>query len=127
MECKMCHTYVHDALRNPIALAGTTPMRAMQYAYLFVPEFVRIGHKRADTEFASLLFVEAGGVKRSCHIRDPMAVARVWVKLQLQAIGDLDQVHFFHSGGFAPEPAPEPAPAEPLRIRIPPRKRSWSE
>ena len=77
----MCHAYVYDALRNPVSLAGTNPTRAMQYAYLFVPEFVRVGHMNTSTEFVSLLFVESGGVKRSCHIRDPMVVARTWVRL----------------------------------------------
>ena len=109
----MCHTYVHDALRNPVTLAGTNPRRALQYAYLFVPEFVRAGHMNTDTEFVSLLFVEAGGVKRSCQIRDPMAVARVWVSLQQKAIGDLGQIHFHHT--IVP-----PAPDHGLRIRIPP-------
>ena len=113
MECLMCHAYVYDALRNPVSLAGTNPTRAMQYAYLFVPEFVRVGHMNTSTEFVSLLFVESGGVKRSCHIRDPMVVARTWVRLQQKAIGDLDQIHFYHSNA-------RPTSCHGLRIRIPP-------
>lgn len=113
MECLLCHAYVYDALRNPVFLAGTDPKRALHYAYLFVPEFVRAGHMNTDTEFVSLLFVEAGGVKRSCHIRDPMVVARTWVRLQQKALGDLDQIHFQHFVDRSP-------PVHGLRIRIPP-------
>lgn len=109
----MCHAYVHDALSNPYILPGTNPKRAMEYAYLFIPEFVRAGHKNTDTEFLSLLFVEAGGVKRSCHIRDPMVVARTWVRFQQKAIGDLDQIHFQHM-------VVPPISGHGLRIRIPP-------
>jgi hypothetical protein len=115
MECLMCHTYVHDVLRNPVSLAGTNPKRAMQYTHLFVPEFVRAGHKNTTTEFVSLLFVETGGIKRTCHIRDPMVVARTWVRLQQKAIGDLGLIHFQHTNV-------RPTAEHGLRIRIPPNR-----
>ena len=108
----MCHTYVNDALSNPVPLPGTNPKRGLRYAYLFVPEFVRVGHEHTDIEFISLLFVEAGGVTRTCYMRDPMTVARMWVQQQSIAIGDLRQIHANHM-----TPQPEPTP---LRIRIPP-------
>jgi len=119
MECFMCHAYVHDALRNPVHLPGTNATRAAKYAHLFVPEFVRAAHMNTDGEFVSLLFVEVGGVKRSCHIRDPMAVARIWVRHQQKAMGDLSQIHNGHV-------ISRPTSGHGLRIRIP-RDREYDD
>jgi len=115
MDCQMCHAYVYDALRNPILLPGTNALRAAKYAHLFTPEFIRAGHMNTDTEFVSLLFVEVGGVSRSCFMRNPAAVARTWVRHQQKAIGNISEIHNQH--------ACVPRTAEPgLRIRIPPEE-----
>jgi len=113
----MCHTYVNDALTNPVELRGTNPRRALKYAYLFVPEFVRVAHEDAEMGFLALLFVEAGGVSRSCYVRDPMIIGHIWVQHQLKAIGNLKEIHFNHTVA-----RPTPAPTTPLRIRIPPER-----
>jgi hypothetical protein len=44
----------------------------------------------------------------------------LWMQGRLLDLGNLVEIHFNHSGGFAPEP-PSPAPSAlvPLRIRIP--------
>jgi len=111
----MCHAYVNDALQRPVQLPGTKPARAMKYAYLFVPEFVRAAHNGTDTEFLSLLFVEAGGVSQTCYIRDPMILSRTWTAHQMNAIGDLQRIHSEH----VCHPVAS-APPSPLRIKIPP-------
>lgn len=115
MDCQMCHAYVYDALRNPILLPGTNALRAAKHARLFTPEFIRAGHMNTDTEFVSLLFVEVGGVSRSCFTRNPAAVARTWVRHQQKAMGNISEIHNQH--------ACVPRKAERgLRIRIPPEE-----
>ena len=118
MDCPMCHAYVYDTICRPYAAPGTNAKRAMKHANIFTPEFTRVAFEEGDYEYLALMFVEAGGVSRTCLAPDPLPIARSWVVHQLKEIGDIDQIHFSHGGGFEPEIAPPP-PTGPLRIRIP--------
>ena len=118
MECLMCNAYVYDTICKPYAIPGTNAKRAMKHANIFTPEFVRASYEDSDTTYISLMFVEAGGVERSCFLRDPIPIAHAWVAHQLKEIGDIDQIHFSHTGGYEPEVAPPP-PTGALRIKIP--------
>jgi hypothetical protein len=42
---------------------------------------------------------------------DPRTICKIWVNSKVKEIGDLDQIHIMHSGGFS-----NPSP---LRISIP--------
>jgi hypothetical protein len=42
----------------------------------------------------------------------------LWMQGRIKDLGNMAEIHFEHSGGFAPEPPPAPS-GLPLRIRIP--------
>lgn len=75
--------------------------------HLFAAELVRIANGEEDSiQFLATLFVEAGGINRSCFQRNTIPLANTWIYYQLRQIGSIRDIHSEHS----------PAP---LRIRIP--------
>lgn len=111
----MCHTYVYDTLCRPTSTWGVNQTRAIRHAKGFVPEFVRIAFHATPTDYLALRFVEEGGVNHSCCCilrHPPLAVAQAWIRDKLDQIGDLDEIHFAHSGERVR-----------LRIRIPKPRR----
>jgi len=139
MACEHCYAYVYDMLVRPMPRFNTfmfAPLinlkRGMRRPHDFVDGFIRAGSSPKEAHRLAVLFTEAGGVTRpkKMTISSPLPIASIWVDLKLKEIGDLQELHFLHMGGFKPEPlvaVPPPAPAPAptgLRIRIPKRRNS---
>ena len=110
MNCAKCYIYVHDTISRPFECSHIKHARALQHGHhLFAAELHRIARgDEGDTRFLATLFIEAGGVSRTCLQRDPTPLANLWIQHQLRQIGDIHQIHKEHS-------------PPPLRIRIPGR------
>jgi len=136
--CSKCYAYVHDTLLRPPPFCDTflyapfiNTKRGLRDVHSFIPDFIRATNDRQEIPNIADRFVEAGGIRRpKCvNTKYALSVAQIWINVKLKEIGDLDQMHFFHSGGFAPE-LPEPPQSAPLlvpiplRIRIPKRRNS---
>lgn len=130
LDCRMCRNYVHDTIKHPFSLKDCVifgPLvnvkRAMRATPAFVPEFIRASFSYHNHEYIAILFVEAGGVimSKCFNINSVLPVARMWVQNRLKEIGDLDQIHFFHTTAPPPPDAIVASnTAHGLRIRIPP-------
>jgi hypothetical protein len=112
MECPYCYAYVYDQLCRPVPHRNTflfAPLvnleRGMKDPHPFVSNFIRASKDPKEIGHVALMFTEAGGVSRPKRMRiQPLLVARMWVVEKLKEIGDVDSVHFLHSGGFEPQP-----------------------
>jgi hypothetical protein len=132
IECGMCRAYVYDTIARPLSVKDCVifgPLintkRAMRRAMVFIPEFVRATFSDKNHEYLAILFVEAGGVAVSkCFNQNSvLPIARMWVRNRLTELGDLDQLHYFHTCASPPPDAiVAPNSAHGLRIRIPPPK-----
>lgn len=106
MACPYCYTYVYDTIQSAKLPKSYHP-RALRKAHLLVPELIRIARgEEGSLDYAALVFLEAGGVRNTFVARDPMCMADLWVRAQLNAIAFLSEIHDQHS-------------PPPLRIRIP--------
>lgn len=126
MDCLMCHTYVHDTISRPFKCDGINPERALRYCHnLLSSELVRIarGQGEGDPDFLAIIFVESGGVKRSCLTGNPLPLAHTWIQYQLRQIGDIYQIHSEHTPPIQRVKVPVQTQADGspalLRIRIP--------
>jgi hypothetical protein len=94
--------------------------RIAKAGHLLTPNFIRASVTPNDLSYVVLLCVEAGGVIPSKNKkRDALAIMQLWMQARLTDLGNMVEIHFNHSGGFAPELSAPPA-LVPLRIRIPP-------
>jgi len=136
--CSKCYAYVHDTLLRPPPFRDTfiyapviNTKRGLRDVHSFIPDFIRATNDTQEIPGIAVHFMEAGGIFRPKCVNPKYAlpISQMWVNIKLKEIGDLDQMHFFHSGGFAPE-LPEPPQSAPLlvpiplRIRIPKRRNS---
>jgi hypothetical protein len=91
--------------------------RITKAAHTLTTDFIRASVTPGDLSYIVLLCVEAGGVvPPKNRNRNAFAIMSLWMQGRVKDLGNMAEIHFEHSGGFAPEPA---LPA-PLRIRIPP-------
>jgi hypothetical protein len=127
IHCPQCYAYAYDTLVRPASRArvdifeNTVSIpRIAKAAHTLTPDFIRASVTPGDLSYIVLRCVEAGGVVRPKNRkRDAFAIMWLWMQSRLLDLGNMVEIHFNHSGGFAPEP-PAPAPAlVPLRIRIP--------
>jgi len=90
--------------------------RITKAAHTLTPDFIRASITPGDLAHVVILCVEAGGVVRPKNRkRNAFAIMSMWMQGRVKDLGNMTEIHFEHSGGFTPEPAPLP-----LRIRIPP-------
>jgi len=126
INCPQCYAYAYDTLVRPASRARVdmfeniiSMRRIAKAAHMLTPDFIRASVHPKDLTHAVLLCVEAGGViPPKNRKRDAFAIMWLWMQVRLRDLGNMTEIHFEHSGGFAPEP-PVPAPLAPLRIRIP--------
>ena len=126
INCPQCYAYAYDTLVRPASRARVdmfeniiSMRRIAKAAHMLTPDFIRASVHPKDMTHAVLLCVEAGGViPPKNRKRDAFAIMWLWMQVRLRDLGNMTEIHFEHSGGFAPEP-PVPAPLAPLRIRIP--------
>lgn len=131
IHCPQCYAYAYDTLIRPASRARVDMFektvsipRIAKAAHTLTPDFIRASVTKDDLSYIVLLCVEAGGiVPPKNRKRDAFAIMWLWMQSRLLDLGNMAEIHFNHSGGFAPElptPAPSPlAPLGPLRIRIP--------
>ena len=131
IHCSQCYAYAYDTLVRPASRARVDMFektvsipRIAKAAHTLTPDFIRASVTKDDLSYIVLLCVEAGGVvPPKNRKRDAFAIMWLWMQSRLLDLGNMSEIHFNHSGGFAPElpaPAPSPlAPLGPLRIRIP--------
>jgi len=131
IHCSQCYAYAYDTLIRPASRArvdifeNTVSIpRIAKAAHTLTPDFIRASVTKDDLSYVVLLCVEAGGVvPPKNRKRDAFAIMKLWMQSRLLDLGNMTEIHFNHSGGFAPElptPAPSPlVPLGPLRIRIP--------
>jgi hypothetical protein len=129
LECGMCRAYVHDTIARPFSIKDCVifgPLinakRAMRIRHILIPEFVRATFSDKNHEHLAILFVEAGGVvlSKCFNHNSVLPIARLWVNNRLTELGDLDQIHFFHTCASPPPDAiVAPNSAHGLRIRVP--------
>jgi len=129
IHCPQCYAYAYDTLVRPASRArvdifeNTVSIpRIAKAAHLLTPDFIRASVTKDDLSYIVILCVEAGGViPPKNRKRDAFAIMWLWMQSRLTDLGNMSEIHFEHSGGFAPElPAPPaPSPLAPLRIRIP--------
>ena len=130
LDCEMCRNYVHDTIKRPFSIKDCIifgPLinikRAMKHVHMFVPEFIRATFTDRNHEHLALLFVESDGVVLSkCFSQESiLPVARMWVANRLTELGDLSQLHYFHTDASPPPDAiVTQTTGSGLRIRIPP-------
>jgi hypothetical protein len=130
IHCPQCYAYAYDTLVRPASRArvdifeNTVSIpRIAKAAHTLTPDFIRASVTPGDLSYIVILCVEAGGViPPKNRKRDAFAIMWLWMQNRLLDLGNMSEIHFNHSGGFAPElppPAPSLAPLGPLRIRIP--------
>jgi len=131
IHCSQCYAYAYDTLIRPASRARVDIFentisipRIAKAAHTLTPDFIRASVTKDDLSYIVILCVEAGGVvPPKNRKRDAFAIMWLWMQSRLLDLGNIAEIHFNHSGGFAPElptPAPSPlAPLGPLRIRIP--------
>jgi hypothetical protein len=129
IHCPQCYAYAYDTLVRPASRAradifeNTVSIpRIAKAAHLLTPDFIRASVTKDDLSYIVILCVEAGGViPPKNRKRDAFAIMWLWMQSRLLDLGNMSEIHFNHSGGFAPELPPPPAPSglAPLRIRIP--------
>lgn len=132
--CPKCYAYVYDTIVRPppfrdtfIYAAVINTKRGLRDVHSFIPDLIRAIEDDLEIPGIAVRFVEAGGICRPKCVNPKyvIPIAEMWVNIKLKEIGDLDQIHFLHSGGCEPESVKEPDPAPaPLRIRIPRRRNS---
>jgi len=120
-DCKACSVFVHDVLQRPIdSNVMYSDMMRQKRLLRIMPELVReiarfIRNKSGYLNINSYLVlrcVEEGLVHQARKYNlDPRTICKIWVNSKVKEIGDLDQIHIMHSGGFS-----NPSP---LRISIP--------
>jgi hypothetical protein len=131
----MCYAYAYDTLIRPhppkeVASFGHVIdlKRIKKAGHSLTHDFIRASLNPKDVSYLVMMCVEAGGVmKPKTGTRNCMSIMWYWLQKRFLALGDIDQIHFFHSGGLAPEEPETPvvvAPTTPLRIRIPKRRNS---
>ena len=126
INCPQCYAYAYDTLVRPASRARidmfqhTVSMpRITKAAHTLTPEFIRASVLRGDLSYIVILCVEAGGIVRPTNRkRNAFAIMWLWMQGRIKDLGNMTEIHFEHSGGFAPEPPPAPS-GLPLRIRIP--------
>lgn len=126
INCPQCYAYAYDTLVRPASRARidmfehTVSMpRITKAAHALTPDFIRASVSPGDLTHVVLLCVEAGGVIRPKNRkRNAFAIIWLWIQERLRELGNMNEIHFEHSGGFAPELPPAPI-GLPLRIRIP--------
>ena len=128
IHCPQCYAYAYDTLVRPASrtrvdiFENTVSIpRIAKAAHLLTPDFIRASVTKDDLSYIVILCVEAGGViPPKNRKRDAFAIMWLWMQNRLLDLGNMAEIHFNHSGGFAPElPTPAPSPLAPLRIRIP--------
>lgn len=128
IHCPQCYAYAYDTLIRPASRARVDMFektvsipRIAKAAHLLTSDFIRASVTKDDLSYIVILCVEAGGVvPPKNRKRDAFAIMRLWMQSRLLDLGDMVEIHFNHSGGFAPEPpSPPPSALVPLRIRIP--------
>ena len=108
IHCPQCYAYAYDTLIRPASRSRID----MFEKTINIPRIAKAAH--------TLRCVEAGGVVRPKNRkRDAFAIMWLWMQGRLTDLGNMAEIHFNHSGGFAPEPPPTPSALVPLRIRIP--------
>ena len=132
LECDMCRAYVYDTIKRPLSIADgiifgplINTKRAMRRVTVLIPEFIRATFDDKNHEHIAILFVESDGVvlSKCFNQQSVLPIARMWVKNRLTELGDLDQLHYFHTCASPPPDAiVAPNSAHGLRIRIPPSK-----
>jgi len=123
-NCPQCYAYAYDTLVRPASrtridmFEHTVSMpRITKAAHTLTTDFIRASVTPGDLSYIVLLCVEAGGVvPPKNRNRNAFAIMSLWMQGRVKDLGNMAEIHFEHSGGFAPEPA---LPA-PLHIRIPP-------
>ena len=108
----MCSCYVYDVLQHPMkknALFAPL-MRQHRIKHLLptlVPEVIRIIRKRELPQRSShptLLCVEAGLAQKHKYFEiDQQLVCQQWFVEKIRTIGDLNMLHFHHTGGYCPD------------------------
>ena len=124
IHCPQCYAYAYDTLVRPASRARVdmfeniiSMRRIAKAAHMLTPDFIRASVTPGDLSYIVLLCVEAGGIVRPTNRkRDAFAIMWLWMQRRLRDLGNMAEIHFEHSGGYAPEPPPSPLS---LRIRIP--------
>ena len=111
-SCAMCSCYVYDVLQHPMRRNAmfATLMRQDRIKHLLptlVPEVIRFIKNRQlphRLSHPNLLCVEAGlARKHKYHPIDQPLVCQHWFVEKIRNIGDLNMLHFHHTGGYCPE------------------------
>jgi len=126
-QCSMCSAFVHDTFMRPSSVQEENLMSAWlrlkrihSLMPHLLPDFIRACLNDKESPHLMLLLVEAGAVARPPpgKIRHPLELIRLWFRNRVREMGDLDQIHFFHSGGHVPQDVAI-SDSGKLRIRIP--------
>jgi hypothetical protein len=125
----MCYAYAYDTLIRPHPLKEIKSFghvidlkRIKKAAHLLTRDFIRASLNPKEVKYLVIMCVEAGGVIRpESGTRNCMSIMWYWLERRIHELGQLREVHFNHTGGYAVE---EPKPVlAPLRIRIPKNER----
>jgi len=123
INCPQCYAYAYDTLVRPASRARidifehiVSMSRITKAAHTLTPEFIRACVTKGDLSYVVILCVEAGGViPPKNRKRNAFAIMSLWMQGRIKDLGNMNEIHFEHSGGFVPESLPPRV----LRIRIP--------
>jgi hypothetical protein len=106
----MCSCYVYDVLQSPYP--STAPASALirqdRIKHLFpvlVPEVIRlikVNRKNPGTTYHCTLICLEAGLARRTRINQTL-ICQHWFAEKIRIIGDLNQLHFHHTGGYCPD------------------------
>jgi hypothetical protein len=122
LTCPKCYNYAYDTLirphpiNSPFADAiNLDPI--IHSAHSLTHDFMRASLNRKEEMHLVILCVETGSVRKPVvGRRNPITMMRLWIQHRLHLMGNLNHLHFFHSGGYALEEHP---PIQgPIRLRI---------
>jgi hypothetical protein len=123
ISCPKCYAYAYDTLVRPASRARSDMFehtisipRIAKAAHTLTPDFIRASVTPSDLTHIVILCVEAGGVvPPKNRKRNAFAIMWLWMQGRIKDLGDMNEIHFEHSGGFVQESLPPRV----LRIRIP--------
>jgi len=124
INCPKCYAYAYDTLVRPASCARIDMFehtisipRITKAAHTLTTDFIRASVTPGDLTHIVILCIEAGGVvPPKNRKRNAFAIMSMWMQGRMKELGNMNEIHFEHSGGFVPESLPPRV----LRIRIPP-------
>ena len=109
-SCPMCACYVYDVIQSPYPSTAlfSELIRQDRIKHLYsvlVPEIIRlikVNRKNPGTGYHCTLICLEAGLARRKRINQTL-VCQHWFAEKIRTIGDLNQLHFHHTGGYCPE------------------------